>query len=126
MQIRYIKKENNKLMSDDVFETHSGIAEMDRPAYITVNDDPQGTRMLSFSYTGSTESLVVCPIQDGLDVSVGVNSGRISRVISKSSVNPEIIKQDNVLELITRRMNNQDDAENIRKGLILASEVLTK
>lgn len=126
MQIRYIKKENDKLLSDTVFETQSGIAELDKPAYITINNDQKGTRMVSFSYTGSTENIVVCPIQEGLDVSVGVNSGRISRVVSESRVNPEIIRQDNVLDIITRKMNNQDDAENIRKGLLLASEVLTK
>lgn len=77
-RIRFIKKNAEGILEDNLKDLATNLDASNLPAYITYKIDG-GREELNLSYTGSTESTNHREI-GGMDVSVGVRSGRIVKV----------------------------------------------
>lgn len=77
-RIRFIKKNAEGIVEDCFKELETTLDSSNLPAYIIYKEN-EGKEELNLSYTGSTESMNVKEI-GGMDVSVGIRSGRIVKV----------------------------------------------
>lgn len=77
-RIRFIKKNAEGVLLDEIKDLPTTLDSSNLPAYIIFKAD-DGREELNLSYTGSTESTNVKEIS-GMDVSVGIRSGRIVKV----------------------------------------------
>lgn len=85
-QIRYIKKDAERIVDDAFKEVETVLDSSNLPAYITFKTGGDKD-VLSLSYTGSTESTSRIVLDGGIDVSVGSYSGRIVKVEGKDIFN---------------------------------------
>ena len=77
-RIRFIKKNAERIVEDCFKEFETTLDTSNLPAYVLLEED-RDKKVLNLSYTGSTESMDVKEI-GGVDVSVGIRSGRIVKV----------------------------------------------
>lgn len=114
-QIRFIKKNADRIVEDCFKELQTQLDSSNLPAYVTIKTD--GDReVINLSYTGSTESIIDKVLDSGIDVSIGSRSGRIVKIEGV-----DILQHiDDVLNVETkteRARNNLSGGVELIKGM---------
>lgn len=76
-----IKRADREVVYDEVRDIETSISPLDRPTYVEMESDDRF--VLSFYYTGSVEKYQKLVINDDLEISYGILSGRISQFCTK-------------------------------------------
>lgn len=121
-QIRVIiKRSDSEVVYDNVHNVETTVNPLDRPTYVEMEGKVR--YVLTFYYTGSVEKYKKLIINNDMEISYGILSGRISQFCTKhnrveGTDNYAVIKQ-----LINSDVTPRFD-DNIKEGLKLVNSLL--
>ena len=116
-----IKRTDREVVYDEVRDVETTVNQLDRPTYVEMEGEDRF--VLSFYYTGSVEKYQRLVINDDLEISYGILSGRISQFCTKHNRVEGTDSYAIIGKLLNSNVSPRFD-NNIKEGLKLVNSLL--
>lgn len=116
-----IKRADREVVYDEVRDVETTVNPLDRPTYVEMEGEDR--LVLSFYYTGSVEKYKKLVINDDLEISYGILSGRISQFCTKHNRVEGTDSYAIIRKLLNPNVSPRFD-NNIKEGLKLVNSLL--
>lgn len=116
-----IKRADREVVYDEVRDIETTVNPLDRPTYVEMEGEVRF--VLTFYYTGSLEKYQKLVINDDLEISYGILSGRISQFCTKHNRVEGTDSYAVIGKLLNSNVSPRFD-NNIKEGLKLVNSLL--